>query len=231
MAVGSPSVTSVSPHSHSKLPYRFTFLLITELAVILCFPFTSGEGERAHLFRVLAILLIAAGLYTIIGRGKLTAVAFLLGLPPLVIHLINVSGHLMHLVAAAMALGVVYLAFMTAIFVRAVLAEPTVTRDTLAGAISAYLLIGITYGVLYGLIEQVAPGSFRETISSGRPLHPPDLIFFSFTSLTTVGYGDIVPWSGISRSLAVLESITGVMYPAVLIGRLIGLRGTQRNPP
>jgi hypothetical protein len=216
-------------HSPKKAPYRFTFLLACELLVILCFPFTSGAGLQAHVFRLMAILLICAGLYTVLGRGRLTVVAFVLGVPPILIHLANILGYLHGWNIVAMALATVYLGFMSIVFVRAVVRAPTVTTDTLAGAISAYMLIGITYGLLYACIETIAPGSFRETVTPGRTIHPPELVFFSFVSLTTVGYGDIIPWAGPARSLAVLESITGVMYPAVLVARLIGLHSSARK--
>jgi hypothetical protein len=62
-----------------------------------------------------------------------------------------------------------------------------------------------------------------------RAIQPPELIFFSFVTLTTVGYGDVVPMHGLAKSLTVLESITGVMYPAVLVGRLIGLHVGGKN--
>jgi voltage-gated potassium channel Kch len=60
---------------------------------------------------------------------------------------------------------------------------------------------------------------------------PSELTFFSFVTLTTVGYGDIIPWSPHARSLAMLEAVTGIMYPAVLIGRLVGLHGRKNEEP
>jgi hypothetical protein len=227
---GPTAAASAAAHTPHKTPYRFTYLLLSELLVIVGFPFTSGEGMRAHMFRLMAVLLIGTALYTVMGRGRITVVAFALGIPPMVLHLINTAGYLLSWHIFAMGLAVIYLAFVAAVFVRAVVSEPTVTTDTLAGAISAYLLIGITYGLLYGFIEQISPGSFRETVSPGvAKIHSPDLIFFSFVSLTTVGYGDIVPWSGPAKSFAILESVTGVMYPAVLVGRLIGLHSSARK--
>ncbi len=197
--------------------------------VIVCFPFTAGDGLRAHLFRLIAVLLIGTALYTVLGRGRITHVAFALGIPPMFIHLANVFGYLPRWNVVALGLGSLYLCFMCAIFVRAVIASPTVTVDTLAGAVSAYMLVGITYGLIYAFIEQVWPGSFMSTVTGAKRINPPDLIFFSFISLTTVGYGDLVPVAGPAKSLAILESITGVMYPAVLVGRLIGLLAAGRK--
>ena len=199
-----------------------------ELLLILIYPFTLGVGSRYDWFRLLAVMVFIAALYAALGRGRVTLVAFLLGTPAIVIHLANVAGHLQTLASASATLGVIFLAFVTVVFVWTVLSDPKVTGDTLAGAIAAYLLVGITYGLAYGLVATWSPGAFRNTIEPGRVIHPGDLIFFSFITLTTVGYGDIIPLDGQARSLVILESVTGIMYPAVLIGRLIGLHISRR---
>jgi voltage-gated potassium channel Kch len=91
------------------------------------------------------------------------------------------------------------------------------------------LLIGITFGLAYLLIESLVPGSFKDTVQPGKHFTPADFTFFSFVTLTTVGYGDIVPWGPHARSLAILESVLGIMYPAVLVSRLVGLHGRKRE--
>ena len=200
-----------------------------EMVLILTYPFTLGTGSRFDWFWLLAVMIFVAALYAALGRGRLTLVAFLLGTPATVIRLANVTGHLLTLQTAAIVLGIVFLGFVTIVFITTVLSDATVTVDSLAGAVAAYLLIGITYGLAYGLIEQLMPGSFQDTVQPGRLLHPSEFIFFSFVTLTTVGYGDIIPWGGHARSLVILEAVTGIMYPAVLIGRLIGLHISRRS--
>ncbi len=200
-----------------------------ELVLILSYPFTLGVASRLDWFRLLAVLVFVAALYAALGRGKVTLIAFLLGTPAIVIHLANVAGHLLKLQTAAVVLGIVFLSFVTLAFIWYVLSDATVTVDSLAGAVAAYLLVGITYGLAYGLIEQLAPGSFRDTVQPGRVLQPSEFIYFSFVTLTTLGYGDIVPWGAHARSLIILEAATGIMYPAVLIGRLIGLHISRRS--
>ena len=103
-----------------------------------------------------------------------------------------------------------------------IVSNPSVTADTLAGAVSAYMLVGITFGLAYLMIESVLPGSFKDTVEPGKHFTPADFTFFSFVTLTTVGYGDIVPWGAHARALAIVESVLGIMYPAVLVSRLVG---------
>jgi voltage-gated potassium channel len=212
-----------------KLPHRFLSLLITELVLIVGYPFTDGTAIRAEMFRLFAVLVFSAALYAVLGRGRVTIFAFLLGVPAIVIHIANAAHYLLPLQVTSLILGALFLAFVTAIFIWTVVSAPSVTGDTLAGAVAAYLLVGITYGLAYGLIARLSPGSFRDTVLAGKPLQPSEFIFFSFVTLTTVGYGDIVPLSAHARSLVILESVTGIMYPAVLIGRLIGLHSSRHT--
>ncbi len=212
-----------------RVPHRFLSLLITELVLILGYPFTEGTALHAEMFRLLAVLVFCASLYAVLGRGRVTLFAFLLGVPAIAIHIANAVGYLRSWQLISLVLGVAFLAFVTAVFIWTVVSAPSVTGDTLAGAVAAYLLVGITYGLAYGLIAHLSPESFRETVIPGRVVQPSEFIFFSFVTLTTVGYGDIVPLGAHARSVVILEAVTGIMYPAVLIGRLIGLHGSRRT--
>ena len=102
-----------------------------------------------------------------------------------------------------------------------------VTGDEIYGAVSVYILLGFVWGLAYGLLELVRPGSIR---SAGGPLRPGDFMYFSFITLMTVGYGDMSPAGPVARSLAIVEAMVGVIFIAVLIGRLVGLHaGTRRR--
>ncbi len=129
----------------------------------------------------------------------------------------------------SMILGLVFMTFMTGVFIWSIVSDLSVTTDTLAGAVSAYMLMGITFGIAYSLIDHLVPGAFRDTIEPGKHLTQSEFTFFSFVTMTTVGYGDIVPWDAHARSVAMIEAVIGIMYPAVLIGRLVGLHGSRRS--
>ena len=229
MSLGALARSPKAVTAPSKLPHRFLSLLITELVLILGYPFTDGTQLRAEMFRLFAVLVFCAALYAVLGRGRVTVFAFLLGIPAIAIHIANAADYFMSLQLISLVLGVLFLAFVTAVFIWTVVSAPSVTGDTLAGAVAAYLLVGITYGLVYGLIARLSPDSFRDTVQPGKVVHPSEFIFFSFVTLTTVGYGDIIPWSAHARSVVILECATGIMYPAVLIGRLIGLHSSRRT--
>jgi hypothetical protein len=96
----------------------------------------------------------------------------------------------------------------------------TVTIEHLYTAVSIYLLIGISWFALYSAIENIYPGSFLQT-TAGLTNRPSDLLYFSLVTLTTVGYGDILPGSGEVRMLAALEAATGVLYVAITVALLV----------
>ncbi|MEM7048170.1 MAG: potassium channel family protein [Acidobacteriota bacterium] len=111
---------------------------------------------------------------------------------------------------------------LTAVGILAKVFRPgPVTGHRLQGAIAVYLLLGLTFGIGFGLFETLNPGSFRAT--HGLPSVEADLIYFSFVTLTTVGYGDITPVDPAMRSLALFEAVLGQFFLAVLIARLVAL--------
>ncbi len=196
---------------------------------MLIYPFFIGLGFRERIFRLLGTVVFSAALYAVPTRGSVTLIAFALGLPAIVLYLLNVVIQVNALTVVSLVLGLMFLVFVTTVLVWTIVSDPSVTADTLAGAVSAYLLVGITFGAAYTLIEQLSPGSFKDTIQPGKHLTPAEFNFFSFVTLTTVGYGDIIPWDARARSLAIIESVIGIMYPAVLISRLVGLHGRRRD--
>jgi len=96
------------------------------------------------------------------------------------------------------------------------------SRDKLYGAVAAYILIAVLWANLHGVTQYFYPGAY---VLGGTPqaFGMPELIYFSFTTLATVGYGDITPALIQSRYLTVLEMIVGVMFVAILIARLTGV--------
>ena len=94
-----------------------------------------------------------------------------------------------------------------------------VSRTHLYIAVSIYLLLGITWAALYGVMEALQPGSFQ--LGGRQTDRQSDLLYFSLVTLSTIGYGDIVPLTGEARMLAALEGVTGVLYVAITVAILV----------
>lgn len=109
--------------------------------------------------------------------------------------------------------------------VRAVFEPGRITYHRVVGAILLYLTIGLAFVALYTLVGALSPKAFNGLTVAARVSLPSDLVYFSFTTLTTVGYGDIVPVDPVARSLSNIEAILGQLYPATLLARLVSLGG------
>jgi len=113
-----------------------------------------------------------------------------------------------------------------------VLHSGRVTSDKIFAAICVYLLLGFVWTYVYALLDDMQPGSFADSTETGRTddvAHVTQLRYLSFATLTTLGYGDILPRSSTARTMAVLEAVMGQIYLAVLVARLVGLHIVHAN--
>ena len=135
------------------------------------------------------------------------------------------------LAARASICTILFLVFTLVSLLRAVVRSERITHDTIYGSLSVYLLMALAWGSAYLLLETLQPGA----LSMDRVRHPNhridwfDCMFYSFVTLTTIGYGDIVPVTAHSRSLSILEAVSGVLYVAVLVARLVGLYSSGQH--
>ncbi len=113
--------------------------------------------------------------------------------------------------------------------VKHIMFGPRIDVNKIVGSVTIYLLIGIIWALLYGLVEEVFTGSFEGTRLAEDGSRFWDLIYFSFVTLTTLGYGDILPVNTYARTLAYMEAIAGQFYIAILVASLVGAHLSERQ--
>jgi hypothetical protein len=208
---------------------RFTGLTVAVLALSLVL---NVFGQRQLREVVVALIFSMLLLFAIWSAGRgLRLAMIVLALPTLIAHwTIHISSSLLpSSVGFAFTTG--FLALVTLVIMVAVFRDPAVTADTIVGAVCAYVLIGLTWGTAYSLLVLVSPDSLAVSPALAHaarwsePTSPftPLLQYYSFTTLATLGYGDISPLSPGARVLSVLEGMTGQLYLAVLVARLVGI--------
>jgi hypothetical protein len=114
------------------------------------------------------------------------------------------------------------------LIVRHVLAQPTVTIQSIYGALSAYIIIGLMFAAFYAAIGHLGAAPF---FADGQPANPQTFQYFSFTTLTTLGYGDFTAAGNSGRAIAVMEALTGQVFLATLVARLVAAFRVPAEPP
>jgi len=220
----------------------FTALLALLAVGLVMVPLLSvGRGSRLAVELVLAIAMASAVWKLAESRGLLVlCVAFaLLG--------VAASAAQSWIPAPAWTAvhrgaGLVFVLLVAVCITANVWRETEVSVDTIVGGIAVYLLLALAWAIAYQLLEFLVPGSFEVVSGSGGQWGPwetapgeyPRLLFFSFVTLTTLGYGDMVPASAPAAALTSFEAVAGPLYLTILIARLVGLHvagaGGVNNP-
>ncbi|HTD17152.1 MAG TPA: potassium channel family protein [Chthoniobacterales bacterium] len=128
--------------------------------------------------------------------------------------------------------GLLFIGFVVVQLLRFILYAPRVDSEVLCAAIAGYLLSGLAWSLAYALLSRLDPSSFVFTLgpTSSQSMNGFTGLYFSFITLSTVGYGDIVPVSEVARMLAMVEAMFGMFYMTLLIARLVSLY-SSKNPP
>jgi hypothetical protein len=208
--------------------WSLTVLLVLLVGNIFALPVALSDSWGRLVSRAVLSLIIISGLVATVRSRRLillgsafTLTGFLIGWedvahPSLPLHLLND-------VVALLLLGL-----MLVLIVRQVFREGPITMHRVRGSVAVYLLIGLIWAIAYDLVEAVQPGSFRV----GTAFHGSSLAvlgYYSFTTLTTLGVGDVLPVNPIARSLTLLEALVGQLFPAILIARLVSMELIYRR--
>jgi hypothetical protein len=221
---------------------RFGVLLVLLVVLLAGPPALLGFGLSAAWFDGLMALLMVAVILSLCFERHQRLFALLLGIPTV---LLSVGGHALPSEASAPVLlaghlcEVLFLFGAAALIVKSLFSAPTLTFDSILGAVCGYLFVGLGWAVLYALIEGFRPGSFQisaKLVTGGEPARPLPhvLTYLSFVTLTTVGYGDISPVSSATRTLSWMEAVTGQFYLAVIVAGLVSLlaaKGKREGAP
>ncbi len=208
--------------SATKAPNYGMLLLVLCMLIVLA-P-VATRAESAYGVEALFNLVLVVGAYSAASRGgRLLSFVALTALTMATRWSALLWGGFGLELASAVT-TVVWIALAILIVGRELFRQRKVATNMILGAIVVYLLMAVAFAYLYEILELFQPGSFSGIPDGANPQQLGDaLIYFSLASLTTMGYGDIVPVSSLARPVAVIEGVFGTLYLAVMIARLVGL--------
>jgi voltage-gated potassium channel len=205
-----------------KYSDQYSFLLACMLFVIALMPIIIESFDIKILISILFSLVAISATYAMTQKKYIYIISIVL-LIPLIISLwlsfITESyiAHVSYLINS-----IIFLSFIAVNIILSTYRAKVVNKEVIYGAMAVYLLIGFIWSFYYGLIEYLHPGSFRDMSNGGTFGHQP-FIYFSFVTLTTLGFGDITPITPVARSLVILEAVIGQLYLIINVSWLVGL--------
>jgi hypothetical protein len=204
-------------------------LLVAQLAGLLLYPFMEGRGAGRALLSVFGIAILGLVVLAVRSTPGLTWVGVLLGIPATVLLLIQaVTGDDALLPYSSAVEAVLYL-YAAGALIGYMLADHEITRDELFAVGATFTLVAWAFAYIFTVCQAVVPGSFIAAVDPAADRTWMELLFLSFTTLSSTGIGDVVPVEPFARGLVMLEQLAGVAYIAMVVSRLVGLTVIRRS--
>jgi hypothetical protein len=208
-----------------------TALLVYVCLAVICW---IGLGDVANQWWAFSItdllfnLILLAGVFAVFTEWRrqlgFIAIAFLAGLFRIISFFViapwaHLSCHLF---------GLFFLMLLSRLVPKHIFKEGPMNFYRIQGSIVVFMIVGVIYGMVYSILELISPGAFAVTSGSGRLLDNfSQFLYFSFITMTTLGIGDMVPLSPAAKVFVVFQSIIGLLYPVIMIARLVSLEVTN----
>jgi len=204
-----------------------TLTVMTVLLALMIFVLAPIQATIGIMFLPLGVILVVVmgiGLFILAARWIVLVPIALAALMHFGLGFVRAENDPLHPPIYLLAsLWLTLSATFAGVVARAVFAEGRVTTHRIIGAILLYLLVALIFASLYLFVGAAFPRAFSNLAIADTPYLGTDVMYFSLTTLTSVGYGDVVPIHPVARSLCNLESICGQLFPAILLARLVSL--------
>jgi hypothetical protein len=215
----------------AALPLRHpsAALLAVQILGVLLFPLMEGRPDQLGLFGLLGLLVLGAALYVVKRGPWLTGVAVGLALPIVVLSVLQTLEPDPWRAVLMAVLEAAFYFYATGSLIAYMLEDEFASLDELFAAGATFTLLAWAFAYVFTVCQALIPGSFGGTAGAVIPRSWMELLFLSFTTLSGVGLGDIVPLTPMARALVMLEEFAGVMYIALVVSRLIGMSVAART--
>jgi hypothetical protein len=219
-------------HQKSRYPIaqiifrgRFLYLLIYILVLIAIQPLDEAIGEFGLLLDIIVSIILVSAIYAVSQKNTHTIIGILLAVPLLACMWTKQLAGIRWMQIPETIFGLAFFIFIIVIILKFIFNEDEINRDLIAGAAAVYLLLAIAWAYIYRVIEVLQPGSFA--IADAQNYTYAIALYYSFVTITTLGYGDIFPVTTAAKSCAILEAIVGQLYLVITIALLVGVHVSQ----
>jgi hypothetical protein len=206
-------------------------LFAAQLAGVLLYPFMEGRGLGRALLSIFGIAILGLAVLAVRSSPGSTWFMLILGVPASVLLLLQAVADSEELLAYSSALEAVLYFYACGAMIAYMLADPEITRDELFAVGATFTLGAWAFAYTYMVCQAIEPGSFTAAVDPTADRTWMELLFLSFTTLTSTGLSDVVPVLPHARSLVMIEQLAGVGYVAMVVSRLVGLTVMRGSRP
>lgn len=203
--------------------FSYLGLLIFLVIFFILSPFFS-KGDYARIALDLSVISMLVLAVYLCSDKKRNLVVALIMVTPALIRLIYPSVEVDEI---TLMFNAAFLAFVICVLLKRLFLTSVITMDVIYAAVAVYLLLGVFWGLTFTVLEFFQSGSFTLPQNAAYAELGQDMLYYSFVTMTTIGYGDIIPISQPAKFLSVFEAMVGQIYLTVLIARLVGLYTSQ----
>ncbi len=203
---------------------KYNYLLAVEILIFMTFPLLQLIKTDFPLTTMLLLLAITPALYVALTLKRFIAI-ITIGLLAFVLNILasyQLVPQFKNILLCLLTLYAIFFLLTIIVLIKKISSRKVITSDTVKGGISVYFLIGLFWSALYMILNIIHPGALAVIDNKT------DYFYFSFTTLTTLGYGDITPTISYAKILAIMEAFTGQIFIAIFIAQLIGLSIAQK---
>ena len=197
--------------------YKMFNFMVSILILLILSSLLEGVKYNYIILNSLSTFVFIAGVYAASKSKRSIIIMIILGIPWFLSEWIYLTSD------RTVFLGFFFFLYITYILFENIFTAKDVTPDTLYGAACCYLLLGLLWSSIYGVIDHLSPGTIFNTVQNGDYMTPNEIMYFSYTTLTTLGYGDITLLSPEGRIVSVLEAIIGQLFLTFVVARLIAM--------
>ncbi len=198
-------------------------LLAAQLVGVLVYPAMEGNEVGRSLFSVFGIVILALVVLAVRSSPVFTWFALLLGVPATILLLVQAITRDDALLPYSSALEAVLYFYAAYALIRYMLEDHVITRDELYAVGATFTLVAWAFAYSFTVYQAIEPHSFTAAVDPNGDRTWVELLFLSFTTLSSTGLSDVIPIKPFARSLVMMEQLAGVAYIAMVVSRLVGM--------
>ncbi len=207
--------------------HRMVFLLATILSMIIGSPFLDEIFHYGIIPDIFITIIFIVGIYSISREKKHIYISLGLAAPMFIGVWSSYLYQNIKLFIVGELFGALFVGFVISLLIKFIFNQKKVTKEVIYAAVVVYLLMAMMWSFSYLILEYFYPGSFSVSEGPSRGVYR--FLYFSFVTITTLGYGDVTPLTQKASSLVILEAVTGQMYLVIVVAWLVGMHVSRRS--